>query len=250
MPEDSDGKGGSGGCCAPGDKKKDLSKPKKAYQFSLTKGCGTIEIMPPSGFFNASAVPLGRLEFTFMSAFNLLSANLNGKSDPYLRIQVKDDLCKKPSIYKKSKEISYFKVQGEGGKWFKTSTKEGTLDPVWYESVVVPIDLQIAFSKEHQGAGLSIEVWDGGALADRFLGRVFLDKSAIQKMLLRPSASPSLYALEDAPITEVPKGQRIKAVQTHVEKGFLQMHVRSSHLPAPLTSKDTSKCYIGDSQKL
>lgn len=69
-------------------------------------------------------------------------------------------------------------------------------------------------------------------------------------MLLRPSASPSLYALEDAPITEVPKGQKIKAVQTHVEKGFLQMHVRSSHLPAPLTSKDTSKCYIGDSQKL
>ena len=118
VPEDVQGGGGSCG----GKTKRDPTKPYKKWQWN---SCGSIEIQPPSGFFNATPVPLGRLEFMFMSAFNLLAANMNGKSDPYIKIRVKDNLC-----HRVTKKDSYFKEPG-GNKVFRTSVKAGTLNPVW-----------------------------------------------------------------------------------------------------------------------
>jgi hypothetical protein len=72
----------------------------------------------------------------------------------------------------------------------------------------------------------------------------------VARMLLRPDASPIVASLEDAPETEISKGKKIKKLAKADEKGFLQFHVRSSHLPSQLTSQDTSKCFVGDVQKL
>ena len=61
-------------------------------------------------------------------------------------------------------------------------------------------------------------------------------------MVLRPSAYPYLWPLEDAPESDVPKAQKIPKLRKErniVEgMGSLEFHVRTSLLPQQLSKKE------------
>lgn len=123
LPDDYEMTADGGIFCASKRPHKDTTKrtSRQAWNF-----CKTIDIDPISGHFMARPIPFARLEFTFMAAFNLLPANYDRTSDPYIKIRVKDELS-----YRITKK-GYVAESGLGRRTFKTTVKNGTLNPVWY----------------------------------------------------------------------------------------------------------------------
>ena len=122
LPDDYEMTANGGIFCASKRPHKDTTKrtSRQAWNF-----CKTIDIDPISGHFMARPIPFARLEFTLMTAFNLLPANYDRTSDPYIKIRVKDELS-----YRITKK-GYVAESGLGRRTFKTTVKNGTLNPVW-----------------------------------------------------------------------------------------------------------------------
>lgn len=195
---------------------------KRSFEFF---SCRYIDILPPAGFMNMEISPLGRLHLTLIGARGLVGANMNGLSDPYIRIRCSGGICP----YAGGRE-GFFRLGG-GRKVFKTAVRSGTLNPTWNETVVVPLDLRVLFTSRENDAALSIEVWDEPTVTShKFLGRVLLDAFLLSRVLTKPQVAPQQCQLTDAPETEIPKQKKLKKPIS----GFLEFHVSGSEIPEDL----------------
>lgn len=105
----------------------------------------------------------GTLDLDIISANGLLSADSNGKSDPFVKVYLNDS------------EDSLF----------KSKTIKKTLDPVWDEKTSVEI-----FNRVNSTLTFKIRDWDFGAVQDDPLGQTVLDLSDINPI------TPSEYSLQ------------------------------------------------------
>mmetsp|Transcript_6834 Transcript_6834/g.8263 ORF Transcript_6834/g.8263 Transcript_6834/m.8263 type:complete len:1829 (+) Transcript_6834:147-5633(+) len=198
---------------------------KRSFEFF---SCRYIDILPPAGFLSMQVTPLARLNLTLIAARELVGANLNGLSDPYIKIRCSGGIC--PHVTGRE---GFLRV-GSSKTVFKTDVKSNTLNPTWNHTVTIPIDLKVLFAtSKEDDASLSLEIWDEPSVAGhKFLGRVLLDSLMISKMLLLPVVAPRQCHLQDAPETEVSKSKRLKKPIS----GFLEFHASGSEIPESLRS--------------
>ena len=118
--------------------------------------------------------PAGELTVEVVSCSNLLIADMNGKSDPYVKVMM-------------------------GKTTQQTRCIEKTLDPVFNEKLQpFAVDAESA-EGAGQGQSLSVEVWDKDRSSDDFLGQVDVPlRDLCGEGLLKGGQVEKHYALGDA----------------------------------------------------
>jgi len=201
-------------------KKGDKSGPKTRFEVSLLHGCRTMRLPPPTGTLSADIHVLSRFDICLLEAVNIVGVNMMGhKSDAYAKVRVDGHYMADPENPRKPQ---------------KTATKEGTVNPEWYDSsgcLTAQVDVHRVLDMRSPHRGLDIELWDAPMLSGlyhTFLGRVHLPKAELAMLILDPPAEPLVRPLQGS--DDVSRGQLSKRKIS----GHLQFHINTSALPVEL----------------